>query len=88
MKITEKQYLNIVASLGCIVCGADAEIHHIRSFSGMGQRGSNWLTVPLCPHHHRTGPDAIHQRTKDEWKYLALTVQAVANKLAQERIPF
>ena len=60
----------LVASLGCIVCsnngfmGSPATIHHLRAGSGMGQRGSR--IIPLCPHHHQTGPhgEAFHQGRK------------------------
>jgi hypothetical protein len=54
-----------VASLGCAVCALlgdgyrAAEVHHIREGQGMSQRASNFLTVPLCPDHHR-GPQGLH----------------------------
>ena len=57
----EKDYLNRLAALGCIVCrneglyGVAAEIHHIRDGQGMGQRAGHYQTVPLCAGHHRTG---------------------------------
>lgn len=57
----EKQYLNKVADLGCIVCRNErlgkspAEIHHIRNGQGMSQRASNYEVIPLCHAHHRTG---------------------------------
>ena len=61
MRQAEKDHLNRVAELGCIVClvqgnqGTPAEIHHIRDGQGMAQRASNYDVVPLCPIHHRTG---------------------------------
>lgn len=42
-----------VAALKCLVCGANAELHHPRAGQGMAQRASDWLCVPLCPEHHR-----------------------------------
>ncbi len=63
----EKEHLNKVAALGCIACkklGYDdtpAELHHLRSGVGMGQRSSHFRVIPLCHHHHRTGNDSIHQ---------------------------
>lgn len=48
-----------VAALGCLLCGMPAEVHHIREGQGMAQRASNWLTVPLCPEHHR-GSEGLH----------------------------
>lgn len=57
----EKQHLNKIADLGCIVCRnsgygkSPAEIHHIRNGQGMSQRASNYEAIPLCHIHHRTG---------------------------------
>ena len=61
------KHLFKVAELGCIACkkigyeDTPAEIHHIRTGVGMGQRSSHYCTLPLCPIHHRHGADAIHQ---------------------------
>ena len=61
MKKAEREHLNRITSLGCIVCrnngyyGTPAEVHHIRSGQGIGQRASNYETLPLCPFHHRSG---------------------------------
>lgn len=60
MKKPERQHLDDVAQLGCIVCRnlelgeTPAEIHHIRSGQGR-KRASNFEVIPLCPHHHRNG---------------------------------
>lgn len=57
----EREHLSKVAEIGCIVClnenhgQSPAEIHHIRSGKGMGQRASNYEAIPLCHAHHRTG---------------------------------
>lgn len=51
----DRAYLKAVASLGCIICGSPAEVHHIREGVGMAQRNDNWNILPLCPAHHRTG---------------------------------
>lgn len=61
MTKTERKYMDRVASLGCVVCRnigegeTPAEIHHIKEGCGMSQRASNFLVIPLCPTHHRTG---------------------------------
>lgn len=55
MTAAEKKHLSSVAALGCLICGAPAEIHHPRFCAGMSQRATNWLAVPLCPEHHRQG---------------------------------
>ncbi len=51
-----KQYKNKVAELGCLICGAPAELHHPRFVCGMSQRANDWLVLPLCFQHHRGGP--------------------------------
>ena len=61
----EKVYMNRVANLGCICChmmgysDSPAEIHHIRTGTGMSQRASNYDIIPLCPVHHRTGDHGV-----------------------------
>lgn len=44
-----------VASLGCLVCGAAATIHHVTGYADRPGRFSRdqWLVVPLCPVHHQ-----------------------------------
>jgi hypothetical protein len=59
----EKNALNQIASLGCILCstvlgfeGSPAELHHIRRFGG---KRSSSPVIPLCPEHHR-GNSGVH----------------------------
>ena len=60
-RVKDPAYLAKVASLPCCVCGAHpVEVHHIRTGCGMGQKAGDDQTLPLCPRHHRTGPDAFH----------------------------
>lgn len=55
----ERQHLERVAALGCIVCRREglgespAIIHHIRTGQGTGQRADHFHTIPLCPAHHQ-----------------------------------
>jgi hypothetical protein len=50
-------HMERVASVGCIVCHqlghgyTPAEVHHI----GDSSERSDFLTIPLCPEHHRGG---------------------------------
>jgi hypothetical protein len=55
----EKDYMDNVASLGCLICQSPAALHHPTSGMGRGQRASHWLVVPLCPEHHQ-GDSGIH----------------------------
>ena len=65
----EKAHYERLSEMGCIICRMPAEVHHTRFSAGMGTRGGAFLSIPLCPDHHRTGGSgvAIHagQRTFD-----------------------
>ena len=59
----EKNALNKIAELGCILCstilgfeGTPSELHHIRRYGG---KRSASPVIPLCPEHHR-GNTGIH----------------------------
>lgn len=76
--VAEKKHMGRVAQLGCFMCHAtgygheDAQVHHLREGEGMAQRGSNWLTVPLCDRHHsNASPDGIHGHRR-AWKLAQL----------------
>jgi hypothetical protein len=57
----DKEHLNKLVELGCCVClregfgASPAEVHHIRSRAGAGQRSADMDAIPLCAQHHRTG---------------------------------
>jgi hypothetical protein len=51
----EREYMGLVASMGCVICQRPAECHHITSGVGMSQKASNMDVIPLCPDHHRNG---------------------------------
>ena len=65
-KKKEKEHMDKVQQLGCIVCKLErgiytpAEIHHIRKHTGMGLRPSHTRILPLCSVHHRTGKISVH----------------------------
>lgn len=50
-----RRRFDALAAMGCIVCGAHPEIHHLRGhpWSGAGQRAGDEHTIPLCRGHHR-----------------------------------
>lgn len=65
MKRTKKTYMDTVASLGCLICGEPAELHHPRAaldIAGVGKKANDWLVLPLCPRHHNSGAygEGIH----------------------------
>jgi hypothetical protein len=74
--MTEKEYMGLVASLGCVACrkdgvyGVPAHLHHPRGKVGIGMKSSDFDVIPLCPAHHvglgmkRDFP-SVHMNPKD-----------------------
>ena len=60
----EKEHLNWVASQGCMICGKNASVHHVREF---GEPRNHFKTIPLCYDHHQ-GQNGIHFLGKYEWR--------------------
>jgi hypothetical protein len=67
----DKQWLDDIASLGCVACrnagygATPAEIHHVRTGSGMAQRAAHNRVLPLYPQHHRACyPTGFHAAPK------------------------
>ena len=54
----EKEWLDAITELGCIVCLREHEVfspampHHI---DGKTKPGAHYNTIPLCAAHHQTG---------------------------------
>lgn len=68
-------FLRYVHGKPCLICGAPGEAAHVRYGSiahgkvetGAGRRPDDRWTVPLCPAHHREGPDAQHGSNERKW---------------------
>ena len=75
MKKVERQHLDRVAGLGCVVCRnndlgeSPASIHHCigHHFKGLSQRASHYETIPLCHAHHQ-GEFGIHAIGMRVWE--------------------
>lgn len=88
----EQAYLDAVAELGCVICGAPASIHHLRrnpetgSHYGLSQRAPDCYAIPLCRTHHQTGGYgvAIHAGQR-EWERIHGT-EAEHWQRVQERL--
>ena len=69
----EKLHLRNVAALGCAACrriginDSPCEIHHIRE-GRLGKRSDHMDAIPLCPRHHRVGPEALHVKGRKAWE--------------------
>lgn len=91
MRVAERKWLDRVSSLGCVLCShlglgvTPAEVHHLKEGQGMSQRAEHWLTIPLCPEHHRgatglhgLGTKGFYTRYRlDELDLLAMTLEKV-----------
>lgn len=44
----------------CVVCGAEAVIHHIMHVNFQRISKDDMLVAPLCPAHHNMGKDSVH----------------------------
>lgn len=67
MSAAGRRHMGRVAALPCVLCrhigidGTPAEVHHLEEETGAAQRQSDFLTVPLCPRHHRVEyPESVH----------------------------
>ena len=62
MNVKEQEHCKRVAALGCYICGAEPQLHHIRPIgTGIGRRSSHFEVIPLCYNHH-LGPFSIHNK--------------------------
>ena len=73
-----QRYKDAVAALGCLVCGAPAQLHHPREGVGAGQRESDWCVVPLCKGHH----DMWHLK-RGHFKMIRKDIQNEMDMLAE-----
>jgi len=60
----EKDYMDDVRALGCLICRRYAQIHHVTGHA-YGSR-SNMRVLPLCADHHQNNAygHALHNGTK------------------------
>ena len=60
----EKDHMDAVRELGCLICGRYAQIHHVTGHA-YGSR-SNMRVVSLCADHHQNNAfgHALHNGTK------------------------
>lgn len=62
----EKQHLDQVAQIPCIVCGNwPVHVHHAET--GFGGQRDHMKVLPLCPNHH-TGVQGIHTLGRKKWQ--------------------
>jgi hypothetical protein len=88
--VNAREYIGLVKSMPCSVCGADgpSDAHHPRTGAGMGQRNPDWTAISLCKNCHQ-GDRGIHGDRSmwkvfkiDEMGALARTIENVVKHLA------
>lgn len=95
-RLRDDAHLRAIRRLPCLVCErhAPSEAAHIRMADlsygvehvGMATKPHDWLTVPLCAEHHRTGKRAEHAvGTRHFWKLVGVNPIRVALALYQAR---
>ena len=94
MTKNEKNALNKIAELGCILCseflgieGTPAELHHVRRY---GAKRATSEILPLCSEHHR-GNTGLHgmgvKRFEREYQISCeRLLERVSEKLGKETI--
>jgi len=76
------KYLKWIRTLPCIICGGEAEPHHLKhvgSMSGIGTKASDILCVPLCRPHH----DEMHSTPSlwhEQWEMICRTINLAVNE--------
>lgn len=86
----EQQWLSDVAELGCICCRnagygySPAEIHHIRSGHGAGQRADHYSVLPLCPRHHRACYETGFHAAPATWQRLHGSERELLEQVKQD----
>lgn len=55
----EARFLELVAGLGCLICGKPASVHHIMHAPGKLKRRDHRFVAPLCLDHHQ-GDEGVH----------------------------
>ena len=79
----EREHLNKVASLGCLVCQRPANVHHIRPVGlGIGMRSGHYQTIPLCHDHHQ-GQFSIHN-CKEQFEAMYGTEEELLHRTLKE----
>lgn len=63
----EYRHHDRLRAIGCLICAADASIHHVISNGFQRITKDHRLVAPLCPAHHQDGPEAVHKIGQDRF---------------------
>ena len=86
----DPKYLDWIRGLACVVCWPGSigyslstthrEAAHVGE-RGLGQKCSDYETIPLCAQHHRLGKDSHHVLSKAFWAHHGLDKAAIIAEL-------
>lgn len=88
----DSAYLRWIRSLPCVVCRVwgltrfeygRVESAHV-GMRGMKQKCADTETLPLCAHHHRTGPHSHHALGRKFWFFWKLDRYALIREYQRE----
>ena len=84
-RVRNKEHLDFVAALPCLVCGRQpCDPHHLRFVQprALGRKVSDEFTVPLCRIHHRE----LHRQMNEEawWSLINIDPKTTALRLWQQ----
>jgi hypothetical protein len=66
-------YLRFVRRQPCLICAATYGVESAHTGGrGLGQKADDRFALPLCLHHHRTGPESHHKLGKRFWSFHGL----------------
>ena len=79
------KYLEWIREQPCLICGKPAEAAHLRLSSAAHEkangRNDKWVN-PLCPWHHRLGPESQHSMGERQfWELTAIDPLETARSL-------
>lgn len=74
-------YLELVRTLPCCLCGAPSEPHHLKA-GGVGTKGPDMISAPLCRRCHRAVEDRGEAFLMEEGSSLAWLMECSAVNLA------
>lgn len=68
--ISDREYLESVRRLDCASCGrrGPSQAHHVEQ-GGVGMKGADTATIPLCHACHRRLEDVGHRRAEIEMRF-------------------
>ena len=77
-RVISKDYKAFIAGFPCMIClrvgliqASRTEVAHVGD-RGLGQKCSDFETIPLCNAHHTSGAFAIHRAGKWFWEHFGI----------------